>query len=146
MYSQARQLLIATCAMSLLVAEFSIGSTPGRLLGSVSAHGQGLTFEEHISSTPPAPANVAIKSHGDRPRLVWSKPTFPPGQTKFAYDPAVTAYRVYRVGADLSRRRIAETSRLWFDLPRKAGSGIAVQNYAVTTVTRSGHESPCHRS
>ncbi|PNG24956.1 hypothetical protein [Methylocella silvestris] len=101
------------------------------------ASGGGISYEEQLRFTPPAPLRPTASRKGSGLLICWSPPQ-PLKEHVSAYDPAVVRYRVYALDANHDRVAIGETERACFLDERPAAKTVT---YAVTAIQRSGHES-----
>jgi hypothetical protein len=118
----------------LLVTFFLVGYSQAGAPGSTD----GLTFEEYLSFTPPAPPKPRADVGKGGVDLTWQEPVLP-GGVKPAYDPRVEAYRVFRREPGGLRKQIGETENTFFtDSSAKTGKSYL---YSIKALQHSGHES-----
>lgn len=126
-------------AVALATASALAAAAPASSPAMAQGEG-GISVGEYHRVFPPAPVEVRAVRDGAAVLVTWSPPPAvePAGQP--AYDPAVAAYRIYRVdgagGQALLGEVAASTTRFRDETP-----GPGRRAYAVTAVQRSGQES-----
>jgi hypothetical protein len=99
----------------------------------------GIGVEEYFRVFPPAPSDVRAAVEAGTVVVTWSPPA-KVARADLAYDPAIVAYRIYRVDDAGGRVLLGEVGgeATRFSDPSPPDGA---RRYAVTAVQRSGHES-----